>query len=259
MIPPASPLVEKSFSEGLPKRADDPLLIGYFLTNEPLYEDIPKVVPTLKGSQHACKAELVKMLTAKYGTIDAFNKAWGQSAASFDALNDTPLPVNTKEASDDMHTFTGQFFETYFKLVADTFHKYDTHHMLIGNRFQPGTINNEQLCRTAGKYLDIMSFNYYTNGVDKDFLNRIYGWTGKPMFLSEFYWVGNKEAGLAGGNDVGTQKDRGLAYRNYLEQSASLGYIVGIEWFTLIDPGRHRPLVLRLFGRARQLRYLRRR
>jgi len=233
--PASVALVQKSFAEDLPKRANDPLLIGYFLTNEPIYEDIPKVVPTLKGSEHACKLELVKMLQAKYPTIDAFNKAWGASAASFDALNDTPLAVNTKEASADMHDFTGKFFDTYFKLVADTFHKYDTHHMLIGNRFQPGTINNEQLCRTAGKYLDIMSFNYYTNGVDKDFVNRIYGWTGRPMFFSEFYWVGNKESGLSGGNDVGTQQNRGLAYRNYIEQSASLGYVVGIEWFTLVD------------------------
>ncbi len=227
--------LDVNFAKDLPAKVNDPLLIGYFLTNEPLYEDIPKVVPTLKGSAHPCKLELVKMLSAKYSTIDAFNKAWGLSAASFDALNETALPVNTKEASEDMHVFTGKFFETYYKLVSDMFHKYDKNHMMIGNRFQPGTINNEQMCRIAGKYLDIMSFNYYTNGVDKDFMNRIYGWTGRPMFLSEFYWVGNKESGLSGGSDVGTQQNRGLAYRNYVEQSASLGYVVGIEWFTLID------------------------
>ena len=29
-----------------------------------------------------------------------------------------------------------------------------------------------------GKYLDVMSFNYYTNGIDKGFLRRIYEWTG---------------------------------------------------------------------------------
>ena len=33
----------------------------------------------------------------------------------------------------------------------------------------------------------------------------------------------------------GNQKERGLAYRNYVEQCASLGFVVGIEWFTLID------------------------
>jgi hypothetical protein len=227
--------VDKNFAKTLPASANDPLLIGYFLTNEPLYEDIPKVVPTLKGADHACKRELVTMLTDKYKTIDAFNTAWGTTAASFDALNEMALPVNTQQASEDMHDYTGRFFETYFKLVADTFHKHDTHHMLIGNRFQPGTINNEQLCRTAGKYLDVMSFNYYTDALDKDFLDRIYSWTGKPMFMSEFYWAANSEAGLAGGREVHTQQERGLAYRNYVEHAAALGYIVGIEWFTMLD------------------------
>ena len=226
--------VERNFARDLPARASDPLLIGYFLVNEPIYEDIPKVVPTLKGT-YSCKRVLVRMLGDKYKTIDAFNTAWGTSAQSFDELNDTPLVAKTSAASEDVHAFTGKFFDALFKLVADTFHKYDTHHMLIGNRFQPGTINNEQLCRTAGRYLDIMSFNYYTDGLDKDFLNRIYAWTGRPMILSEYYWSSPRESGLSGGAEVATQQDRGLAYRNYVEQSASLGYVVGSEWFTLVD------------------------
>ena len=228
--------VDLNFSKSVAGRKDDPLLIGYFLANEPLYEDIPKVVPGLKGSVHACKRALVQLLGEKYKTIDAFNTAWGTAAKSFDELIDTPLSVKSKAAFQDVHEFTGLFFETYFKLLADTFHKYDSHHMLIGNRLQPGTINNEQLCRIAGKYLDIMSYNYYTNAVDKDFLNRIYQWTGgRPMILSEFYWAAPKESGLVGGNEVNTQRERGLAYRNYVDQSASLPYIVGIEWFTLVD------------------------
>lgn len=233
---PAVPAqIEANFARVLPGRAGDPLLIGYFLANEPLYEDIPKVVPGLKGSAWACKRELVKMLEARYQTPAAFNRAWESSITSFDELNDQSLAVTTKAASDDLHEFTGKFFEAYFKLVTDTFRKYDSHHMLIGNRLQPGTINNEQLCRIAGKYLDVMSYNYYTDAVDKDFLDRIYRWTGRPMMLSEFYWSASRESGLAGGREVSTQQERGLAYRNYVEQSAALGYIVGIEWFTLVD------------------------
>ncbi len=227
--------VQANFAKSLPPRADEPLVIGYFLSNEPLYEDLPKVIPGLKGSTWACKRELVRMLEEKYQTIAAFQKAWDSTAASFADLNDTALAVTTQAASDDLHQFTGRFFEAYYKLIAETFHQHDSHHMLIGSRLQPGTINSEQLCRTAGKYLDIMSLNYYTDAVDKDFLNRIYGWTGRPMFLSEFYWSANKESGLAGGREASTQLERGLAYRNYVEQTASLGYIVGIEWFTLID------------------------
>ncbi len=227
--------VEQNFSKSVAARAGDPLLIGYFLVNEPLYEDIPKVVPTL-DSDYACKRRLVRMLGEKYQTIAAFNAAWQDRAKSFDELNDANLVVKTKAASEDMGEFTGLFFETYFQFVADTFHKYDKNHMLIGNRLQPGTINNEQLCRIMGKYLDVISFNYYTYALDKDFLTRLHKWSGgKPMMLSEFFWSAPGESGLVGGRDVSSQQERGLAYRNYVEQASSLGFIVGIEWFTLGD------------------------
>jgi hypothetical protein len=55
------------------------------------------------------------------------------------------------------------------------------------------------------------------------------------MILSEFFWGSSKESGLTGGRELPTQQQRGLAYRNYVEQSAALGFVVGIEWFTLVD------------------------
>ena len=70
-------------------------------------------------------------------------------------------------------------------------------------------------------------------------LRRIHDWTGgKPMVLSEFYWSSPSDSGLIGGGEVRSQTERGLAYRNYVEQSAKLPYIIGIEWFTLIDQAR---------------------
>ncbi|MCX7046141.1 MAG: beta-galactosidase [Candidatus Sumerlaeota bacterium] len=227
---------EKSFSTRVAAGADDPLIIGYFLANEPLYEDIPRAIPTLNG-KYACKQRLAQMLQEKYKTIEAFNKAWEASMASFEAVASSGLAVKTKPAFEDMQEFTGLFLDAYFKLICETFRKYDKNHILIGNRFQSGTINNEQLCRISGKYMDVISFNYYTYGLDKDFLKRIYGWTGgRPMFLSEFYYNSPKDSGLpGGGKDVASQVERGLGYRNYVEQAASLGFVVGIEWFTFED------------------------
>jgi hypothetical protein len=82
-----------------------------------------------------------------------------------------------------------------------------------------------------------MSFNYYTYFLDKDFLARIRTWTGdKPMILSEFYFSSPSDSLLpGGGKDVASQRERGLAYRNYVEQAAATGYVVGIEWFLLAD------------------------
>ena len=227
--------LEDNMAKTLPAHVDDPLIIGYFIVNEPIYENIPHMVPTYDG-KHACKRRLVQGLADKYQTIAAYNTAWESDAASFDDLKDRVLNVKTATAKQDVQDFTGVFLEEYFRIIAEAYRKYDAKHLLIGCRLQPGTINNEQLCRIAGKYLDVMSFNYYTNGVDKEFLRRIYGWTGgRPMMMSEFYWGASKESGLAGGREVSTQQERGLAYRNYVEQTASLGFVVGIEWFTLID------------------------
>ncbi|SDU06021.1 Carbohydrate family 9 binding domain-like [Verrucomicrobium sp. GAS474] len=238
---------DKLCAEALPAKAADPLLIGYYLENEPLYEDLPRVIPTLKGSQNACKRRLVEMLRTKYGTVEAFSAAWNLPAKTFDELADQALAVSTPQANADMKAYMELYFDAYFGWMSSTARQYDPNHMLIGNRLQHGTINNEVLCRAMGKYLDVISFNYYTYVLDTDFLNQIDKWAGgKPMFLSEFHWDSPKDSGLPGGaKDVGSQVERGLAYRNYVEQAAATGYIVGIEWFSLVD----QPLTGRWFSK----------
>ena len=228
-------LVKQNLAKTLPARANDPLLIGYFVINEPRFDVLPNVIPSLNGS-HACKRRLVETLRDKYKTIEAYNTAWSANAKTFEELNNVGLAVTTSAAKQDVKTFTGLFLETYLALVSETFREYDKNHLLMGMRLQPITIDDEQLCRISGKYLDVMSFNYYTYDIDKDFLKRIHDWTGGlPMMLSEFFWSSPKDSGLTGGREMGSQQERGLAYRNYVEQSAALGFVIGVEWFTLVD------------------------
>lgn len=219
------------------ERKNDPLIIGYFLANEPLLENLPNVIPTLPGSKWACKRKLVETLQEKYKTIEAYNAAWGAAAKGFDDLIEPGLAVKTSQAAGDMKEFTGLFLDAYFKTVHDNMKKNDPNHLLIGNRFQFGTINNEQLCRISAKYMDVITFNYYTYGLDTDFLKKVHGWSSdRPMMLTEFYWNSPSDSGVSGGvKDVRSQEERGLAYRNYIENAAQLDFIVGAEWFTLVD------------------------
>jgi len=229
-------LIAENMARELPAKAADPLIVGYYIVNEPTYDNIPHMVPALKGSQYACKRRLVQWLTEKYGSVAAFSQAWKLEVAAFADLTDKVLPVATDAAKADVQEFTGVFLDEYFRFIAETFRRHDKNHLLIGSRLTPSAINNEQLCRIMGKYLDVVSYNYYTYGVDLKLLRNIYQWSGgKPMILSEFYWSAAKESGLTGGREVATQQERGLAYRNYVEQSAALGFVVGIEWFTLVD------------------------
>ena len=229
-------LVEQKMAAFLPAHANDPLIIGWFIVNEPIYEEIPRIVPSLKGSQHACKRRFVQWLTEKYNTIDAFNTVWKAEAKSFDDLLEVGLAISTNAAKGDSVEFASFFLDEYLRLVKDSFRKHDPNHLLIGSRLQPGTISNEWICRALGKHLDVMSFNYYTYPMDTAFLRRVHEWTGGlPMMLSEFFWSSPSDTGLTGGREVDSQQQRGLAYRNYVEQAAATGFVVGIEWFTLVD------------------------
>lgn len=229
-------LVDTKLAAYLPAHASDPLIIGYFIVNEPIYEQIPVIVPSLKASAHPCKQRLVQWLKDKYKTIAAFNTAWESDAKGFDDLLEVGLAMKSAAAKQDAEAFAAVFLDAYMTLIATSFRKYDPNHMLIGSRLQPGTISHEWISRAMGKHVDIMSFNYYTYGMDKQFLQNIYEWTGgKPMMLSEFFWSSPKDSGLTGGRELNSQQERGLAYRNYVEQSAALGFVVGIEWFTLVD------------------------
>lgn len=228
-------MITDKLAAELPARANDPLLIGYFIVNEPRYDELPRVIPSLPG-KHACKQRLVAFLKDKYKTPEAFNAAWQAKAASFDELIEPGLAVTTDAAKADVKAFVGEFMETYFTQIEKAFRQHDANHMLLGSRLQPVTIEDEQLCRIMGRHLDVVSYNYYTFGVDTEALKRYHEWTGgKPMMLSEFFWASPKDSGLIGGREVKSQQERGLAYRNYVEQSAALGFIIGIEWFTLVD------------------------
>ena len=228
--------MDQLFAKSVAENASDPLVIGYFLDNEQAFEDLPRAIPSLNG-KHAAKRELVARLRAKYADIAAFNAAWGLDAASFEALADRGLPLTSKAAFADMQAFTEHFLDTYYRSITEAFRKVDKNHLLIGSRWQPGTANSETLCRVAGKYMDVISINYYTCGIDAAFIRRLYEWTGrKPQMWSEFYFTATQESNVAPSNmDMATQRERGLAYRHYVEGAASLGFVVGVEWFTLID------------------------
>ncbi|TLD71024.1 hypothetical protein FEM03_08905 [Phragmitibacter flavus] len=228
--------IEENMAAFLPAHADDPLIIGYYIVNEPIYEQIPVIVPSLKGSEHACKRRLVEWLTEKYGSVAKFNEAWGMKMGGFEELLEPGLPMTTDAAKADAVAFAEVFLEAYMTLVKESFRRHDPNHLLLGSRLQPATIKHEWICRVMGRHVDVMSFNYYTYGLDKEFLKQVHGWTGgKPMMLSEFFWSSPTDSGLTGGREVGSQQERGLAYRNYVEQAASLGFVVGTEWFTMVD------------------------
>ncbi|PAW76589.1 MAG: hypothetical protein B9S32_14520 [Verrucomicrobia bacterium Tous-C9LFEB] len=235
--PGTEEVIEKAFAQQVAPLANDPTIIGYFLGNEQLFENIPRIVPALKKDSFS-KQRLVQLLQEKYeGDIAKFNGAWAIKTpfAKFEELGDATLFVSTPESTGDMREFLRLYLETYYSTVIRIFRKHDPNHLLLGSRWQPGTANNEMLVKIAAKYMDVISVNYYVYAVEPDFLKRIYDWSGgKPMLLSEWHFT-STDQGMGGHKEVANQKERGLAYRNYVETTAALPYVVGHQWFSNID------------------------
>lgn len=232
----AEKLVAHYASRHAGKTSGDPLLIGYFLGNEQHFESIPRLVPAY-GADVPAKLRLVQLLREKYTRIERFNAAWKPTApfASFESLAAAPLVVLTDEAAADVSAYFELFLETYYGMVSSALRRADPNHLLIGSRLTPGTSSNQAVVRISGKYTDVVSINYYTFGIEKEFLERVHTWSGgKPLLLSEWYYA-TTEQGLNAPNEVADDRERGAAYRNYIEQSAALPFVVGSQWFIYTD------------------------
>lgn len=233
--------IDAAFSASLPALKDDPLLIGYFVDNEYHYEKFFTAVPKLKASTTGIKKRLVQMLQEKYVDIAAFNANWSTNYTSFTDLNEAALYIDTAEADKDIENFFRLYLNTYYSTVKRLFAKYDSNHLLLGDRWLTVPMQNTKvrgiLAEEAGKYMDVISINHYAPNLDVTMLDEIYTKSGgKPIMLSEWSY-GTAEQGLnpivAGA--AANEQERAWRYRNYVEQAAALGYIVGTHWFDYVD------------------------
>lgn len=194
---------------------DDPNLFGYFSDNE-----LPLSLKNLEGYLNLENKKDPGYLIAK---------KW------LDNRGITPAQITDKDRSD----FLAVVGERYFSIVAKAIKKYDPNHLYIGCRFYSGEKNVPAFMKAAGKYLDIVSINYY--GVwtpDQDKMNEWARWTGKPFIITEFYTKG-EDAGLGNISGAGwrvkTQTDRGKAYQNFCLALLENKNCVGWHWFKYQD------------------------
>lgn len=237
-VPGTEAALDKRFAEKVAPRAQDPLLIGYFLGNEQHFELLPKMVPAYKASKVAAKARLVEMLKEKYGNdITKFNAAWtpAKPFSDFEAIKEEPLFIRSQAGAADMKAFYELYLEAYFSMVERVFRKHDPNHLLIGSRLTPGTGNNEPAVRISSRYTDVNSINYYSYAIEEGFLKKFHQWSGgKPIIFSEWYYSAT-DRGLNGGKEVKNQTERAQGYRNYIERAAALPFVVGSQWFIYMD------------------------
>lgn len=146
-----------------------------------------------------------------------------------------------KSAITDEHRerFLSLVGDKYFSIVSKSIKKYDPNHMYIGARFHSNEKHQKAFMETIGKYVDIVSNNYYNYWTpDENHMKEWEQWTGKPFLVTEYYTKG-EDSGM--GNQTGagwivrTQKDRGLFYQNFNLALLESKNCVGWHYFKYQD------------------------
>jgi hypothetical protein len=194
--------IDQSANQQCTPLRDDPLVLGYFIGNEPPWggREGEVVDMILKGPESAIKTKLGEFL----------------------AQGDTPSR---------RREFVVTAFERYLNLINTAVKKYDPNHLNLGIRF--GGKPADDVMR-MGRTFDVCSINVYEYEPTKQ-LERAYRLTGRPILIGEFH-IGVPENGLGAGLvQAMSQTERGIGYRYYVEQALSLPYALGTHWFQWTD------------------------
>ena len=169
----------------------------------------------------------------------------GRSKAGPDMVLSDPEPSATKNkllelinedpsAKDD---FLFICAEKYFQTVTNAVRKYDPNHLVLGIRFAERP--SDRWARLSSIF-DVFSMNIYSSTFrpDADMVRNYAEISGKPVMIGEFT-AGTPGRGLQGlfynVHKVKDYKERGKAYRYYVEACASDPNIIGAHWFQLVD------------------------
>jgi hypothetical protein len=194
--------VDEAAAQQCTAKKDDPLLLGYFVGNEPPWP--------------GRESDVVDMILA--GPDSAIQK----KLKDFLAGGDTP--TRRKD-------FVVAAFEKYISLLCDAIHKYDPNHLTLGIRF--GGSPSDEVLR-VGRLFDVCSVNVYEYEPTRQ-IEHLYRVTGRPILIGEFH-IGVPANGLAAGLvQAMNQTERGNAYRYFMEQGAALPCFVGAHWFQWRD------------------------
>ena len=199
----------------LVKMKDDPFLLGYFSDNEmPFpFDALDRYLQLEKDDPGRAAAE--QWLLKRKG-----------------AANST---INSKDRQDFLVYMAGRYFEISSKAIK----KYDPNHLFFGSRFHGRDLQDQNIFKGAGPYLDAVAVNYYNEWTPQPWALKNWAkWSGKPVIITEWY-VKGADAGLPNTGGAGwivrTQADRGLFYQNFTLGLLQSKVCVGWHWFKYMD------------------------
>ncbi len=224
------------FASQLGKYKNDPYMIGYFLRNEPQWafggKNIAYEMLAVNRFSYT-KAVLALWLKEKYVLVDSLSSHWNVEFKSFvDILNLRLKEYPSDTCRSDLWEFSEHMVRKYVEVISEETRKVAPNHLNLGMRY---AYISSELLYVAGESFDVFSINGYHSPAPPE-TKKIYEKSGKPVMIGEFHF-GATDRGLpsTGLKGVKNQRQRGIAYRYYLEQGFHRPEMIGIHYFQWMD------------------------
>ena len=256
--------IRASAKDHCTKRRNDAGLLGWFVDNELRWspdwrgtDEILTLFLNLPAHRPGRVAATVR-LKERYREFSQFNAVWCTPARSWEefgniehveapfsrmppgglngALETKASLANPVRAAffADCDAFVAVVAEQYFESCAAAIRVADPNHLVIGSRF--GCQPHPNVVAAAGRYLDVVSFNYYD--FDPSAAIDAYAAGGRPCLISEFSFRGD-DSGLpntsGGGPRVASQVERARCFERYVTAALTKPAVVGYHWFEHAD------------------------
>lgn len=223
---PAFAEAAEALAAPLAERCGDPLVVGYFLMNEPTW-GFSALLPA-KGLL-ACPGP-----GPAREAFAEFLEAGSPCGLDPEAVRrGEVLEVRDSEACGACRAFSEQLVTRFFGTLNAAARRASPGHLNLGIRYY--TVPPDW-CLAGMRGFDVFSINCYEKVPPADKISAIAAAVGAPVLIGEWHF-GALDAGLPGSGigHVRDQQQRGKAYRRYLEHAAAHPDLVGAHYFTLYD------------------------
>lgn len=223
---------------------NNPWCVGVFIDNEKswgmegsLESRYGIVINTLSvnAKDSPTKTEFINVLRKQYQSIEQLNTSWGTRFANWEIVKEGIELTEFNQALEaDLSLLLSHYAEQYFAVVKAAVKQYLPNHLYMGARFADWGMTKE-IRSSAAKYADVMSYNYYKEGISNNFWSFLAD-IDKPSIIGEFH-NGAIDSGLLnpGLIHASSQADRGKKYQEYVYSVIDNPYLVGAHWFQYID------------------------
>ncbi len=209
---------------------DDPYCLGIFIDNELEWPD--RFTPAVYEMDETdpTKQWVLATLKKRYGSLAELNEAWDTAFADWNGVLAAKPDSIPKAASDDIEPLYLDFTTTYFTKCKAAINDVLPHKLYLGCRAHRGP---PVIGRGAAGHVDVFSVNVYDSHVRA---SQVPPDIDMPILAGEFHF-GAVDRGVPGPGLCGSwdQRQRGLAFCNYLASALADPRFVGVHWFQWLD------------------------